>query len=210
MPRWRPVEAVTGRDPKDVISTKDNKSAADVEKAAEKLRDISSDYTEAMSSEEKLAPVLRRIANDARAKATLKPLDASAETALVDAATAGKSTRADALREALYPEGTAATGKPPKEIAAAEKTLAMIGDAFNASFVTVKGKQQRKGATSEGTAGSVAAHGFMNLPSVFAAALSGSDAGGLRWLQHDRMHFELRVEPEKYGAKTPVKDDSHA
>ena len=187
-----PVEAVTGKDPKDQISTDANLPAADVEKAAEALRDISSDYTAAMESTDTLAPVLLRIANAARAKAKLAALTDSA--GLVTAATAA-SGRDAALRTAIHPEKSA----PPKEVTDAEATLKLIGDAFNASFKTAKGVTTRTKASSEASAGSVAAHGFMNLPALFAAALSGNDAGGLKWLQHDRMHFELRAEPSLYG-----------
>ena len=49
----------------------------------------------------------------------------------------------------------------------------------------------------------------MNLPSLLAAALSGNDAGGLRWLQHDRMHFELRSSPSLFGGTAPPQDDAH-
>jgi hypothetical protein len=55
---------------------------------------------------------------------------------------------------------------------------------------------RRVAASSEGTAGTVAAHGFMNMPGKLAAALSGSDGGGLDWLgaagARDFMHFQLK------------------
>ena len=201
-----PVEDVTGKDPKDVLTNKSKPmKAADVEKKAEELREISSDYVKAMESKESLAPVLLKLVNKARGEASLTPLAVSAQTAIVDAATT-KSGREAALRAAIHPEGAAATGKPPKQITQLEDTLERVGDTFNESFV----KGERKGASSEGSRGSVAAHGFMNLPALFAAALAGTDAGGLRWLQHDRMHFETVKEPELYGATPPPKDEGHA
>jgi NADH dehydrogenase/NADH:ubiquinone oxidoreductase subunit G len=53
----------------------------------------------------------------------------------------------------------------------------------------------RVGASSVGTPGSVAAHGFMSMPSRVVAALCGSDGGALDWLgaglARDFMHFQL-------------------
>jgi hypothetical protein len=55
----------------------------------------------------------------------------------------------------------------------------------------------RVGAETEGTPGTVAAHGFLNMPSRLVAAMSGSDAGDLQWLGattvRDFMHFELKA-----------------
>jgi hypothetical protein len=65
---------------------------------------------------------------------------------------------------------------------------------------TFKGGNLNKGvrvpAKTEGDAGSVAAHGFMNLSSELATALISSDGGNLHWLGAasvlDFMHFELK------------------
>lgn len=67
---------------------------------------------------------------------------------------------------------------------------------YAASFERGRTTGSRVGASTEGTPGSVAAHGFMNMPSRLAAALAGSDGGDLDWLGvagvHDVMHFQLK------------------
>ena len=64
------------------------------------------------------------------------------------------------------------------------------------SFVGGRPGGARVAAQTEGTPSTVAAHGFMNMPSKLAAALAGSDGGDLNWLGvagvHDLMHFELK------------------
>jgi hypothetical protein len=75
-----------------------------------------------------------------------------------------------------------------------------VGTAYRTSYGK---KGVRVKAKTEATSGSVAAHGFLNLPPALVAALSGSDAGGLKWLgtaNQDYMHFELAKEPALYSA----------
>lgn len=102
--------------------------------------------------------------------------------------------------------------EPPEALAKAISTVGLVGAAFRASFV--KGTSgKRVGAKSEGTPGTVAAHGFMNLPPVLVGALSGSDAGNLQWLGtssvHDYMHFQLRTPPPLNIVDPPSADARH-
>ncbi len=219
-----PVEDVTGDDPTDEVT--DNRTVAQVETTATELRETSDEYKAAMASDATLAPVLLRLANEGRARVRppLPALAAGAGAALVAAVVlAKKAPRAAALRAALWPEGAAApaqapTGRggptarppaapaPPPEVAAAERRIARIGDAFRTSFAN-RAPITRVGARSEGTPGTVAAHGFMNLPSLLVGALAGSDGGNLRWLgtaNQDFMHFELMPRPRLYTAGAVV------
>ena len=75
-------------------------------------------------------------------------------------------------------------------------TLLEMWTIFRGSFVGGRPGGARVGAQTEGTPSTIAAHGFMNMPSKLAAALAGSDGGDLNWLGvagvHDLMHFELK------------------
>ena len=75
-------------------------------------------------------------------------------------------------------------------------TLLEMWTIFRGSFVGGRPGAARVGAQTEGTPSTIAAHGFMNMPSKLAAALAGSDGGDLNWLGvagvHDLMHFELK------------------
>ena len=77
----------------------------------------------------------------------------------------------------------------------ASGTLVDMWNIYVSSFAGGKTDGARVGAQTEGTPGTVAAHGFMNMPSRLAAALSGSDGGALDWLgadvARDFMHFQL-------------------
>jgi hypothetical protein len=67
------------------------------------------------------------------------------------------------------------------------------------------GKQDKDGdgrrdPQTEGEPGTIAAHGFMDLPAKLVAAMSGSDGGNLKWLgayNQDFMHFELKATPPR-------------
>jgi hypothetical protein len=209
-----PVQDVTGDDPTDENTV--NRTVAQVESTAQELRETSDEYKDAMASDTTLAPVLLRIANEGRAAAT-PPLPALAAGAGADLVAAvverQRAPRAAAIRAALWPEGAPAAGArparppaPPAQIAAAERRIARIGDAFRASFSDAA-RTRKVGASSEGTPGSVAAHGFMNLPALLVGALAGSDGGNLRWLgtaNQDFMHFELMTRPALYTAGAVV------
>lgn len=224
-----PVEDVTGDDPTDETTV--NRTRAQIEVTATELRETSDEYRDAMTSDATLAPVLLRLANEGRARAR-PPLPALAGdgAALVAAVVLPqKPARTAAVRAALWPEGTPAPasapapagGRPaappatPAAITATEGRIARIGDAFRASFTDAT-RTTRTAAKKEGTKGSVAAHGFMNLPSLLVGALAGSDGGNLRWLgtgNQDFMHFELMTRPPLYTAGAVVDpappDDAH-
>jgi hypothetical protein len=113
-------------------------------------------------------------------------------------------TRARTLRAAIWPEGIAAA-PPPDAVAASELRILRVGVAFRESFANQATRTTRVPANSVGTRGSVAAHGFINLPAILVAALAGSDAGNLRWLgtetgSLDFMHFELAPRPALFTA----------
>jgi len=73
-----------------------------------------------------------------------------------------------------------------------EQIIVIVGEKSGAI------KQEKKiSSKAIGTAETIAAHGFINLPSELIAALVGSEGGGLKWLgsvfsgTKDFMHFEL-------------------
>ena len=205
------VAAVTGKNPR--ATTTAGLSADKVQSAATDLRRLSRDYVAAMSGGATIAPVLLRLANEGRTAAKLPALESGVGAALVAAVKVGKTAdRATAIQNAVWPEGkdlpAVSPGKgkkarkpdPPAELAKAIGSIATVGTAFRTSFGA---KGARVAAKTEATAGSVAAHGFLSLPPALVAALSGSDAGGLKWLgtaNQDYMHFELAKEPALYDA----------
>jgi hypothetical protein len=198
-----PVLPVTEDDPR---AAKRGGTSDEVEATAEELRRISREYVAAMESRETLEPVLLRIANEARG--TAAPLTSG--TALLDAAIMTKAKERDkALLAALWPEQAA----PPASVKAAVKTLALIGAAFRTSFVQGKIGGDRVKAATEAKPGTVAAHGFMDLPPALVAALAGSDAGGLVWLGTasvaDFMHFQLAEAPPLYTDEPVTADEAH-
>jgi hypothetical protein len=157
-------------------------------------------------------------------RAALWPEEAAAkEAAAKEAAAKEAAAKEAAEKEAATKKPAAKKKTPPKKdkpkditpatIASAEATIALVGSAYRSSF-DAKGK--RVGAQTEGTPGSVAAHGFMSLPPALVAALAGSDAGGLRWLgtvNQDFMHFELAKEPKLFtdadATAKPPADGAH-
>ena len=76
-------------------------------------------------------------------------------------------------------------------------TLIEMWGIFRGSFEGGKPGAARVAAQTEGTPSTIAVHGFMNMPSKLAAALSGRDGGNLDWLGvasvHDLMHFQLKA-----------------
>ena len=232
-----PVAAVTGTDPrKYVMNSKKSKSmsSAEMSKLAEELKRISDDYTIKMSGPTTLKPVLREIANDARGAADLPALGEAAERDLLAAATeANAKQRAAALRPVVWPEGAATPkAKPPKPVAAAIKTLSMVGNAYLDSIETERERKNREKRAkqgkkpmrskvagradpeSEGNPGSVAAYGFTSLEPALVAALAGNDEGGLQWLGtasvQDYMHFQLYDPPDLPTTGAPPADTAHA
>jgi hypothetical protein len=209
-----PVEDVTGDDPTDEVTL--GRTGAQVETTARELRETSDEYEDAMKDDASLAPVLLRIANEGRAAVTPSALPALTGAAGADLVTAvltgAKAARATAVRRALWPEGTPAPGTggatppapppPHAQILSAERRIQRIGDAYRTSW-SDRARGTRVPASSVGSKGNVAAHGFMNLPPLLVAALAGSDAGNLKWLgtgQEDFMHFELNPRPPLFTA----------
>lgn len=203
------VAAVTGTNPRATRTA--GQTASQVSSAATDLRQLSRDYVTAMASDTSITPVLVRLANQGRTAAKLPELDTSAGATLVAAVKVAKEAdRTAALQDAVWPEGKnlpavspkkgkkAVKPAPPAELAGVLGTLAVVGTAYRTSYGA---KGARAAAKSEGSAGSVAAHGFLSLPPALVAALSGTDAGGLIWLgtsNQDYMHFELAKEPSLY------------
>jgi hypothetical protein len=211
------VRDVTGGNPRPGSTV--GRSMAQVEATAATLKTISDQYKAAMASDTSLAPVVLRLANEARgrAKPALPALPATAGTNLVAALVLGKDDdRNKALRTALWPEGAAGKDKPPAELLDMEKRLNVIGLAFRSSFKD-KARTKKVDVNTEGNRGTVAAGGFLSLPSLLVGALAGSDAGNLRWLgteNQDFMHFELMPRRALYSdgdqVGPPPTDQSHS
>jgi hypothetical protein len=207
-----PVQDVTGGDPTPGDTA--GQSMARIETTATTLRTTSDAYVAAMANDASITPVLLRLANDARARVA-PPLAALTNGApiLAAAVVVDRTAQAQALRTALWPEAPAPPPRvpgrrppppaaPPPQIADAIRRIALIGKAFRLSFTDAR-RTRRTAASSEGTLGSVAAHGFLTLPPLLVGALAGSDAGNLRWLgtaNQDFMHFELMTRPALFTA----------
>ena len=219
------VQDVTGDNPR--AATSRGRTAAQVEVTAADLKSTSDDYAAAMTDATTLAPVLLRLANDGRARTT-PPLPALADGGPIVTAIllADEDARTLALRAAIWPEAPApappqapppAAGRGrrrrapapalpplPEQVATAATKILRVGRAFRESFADAA-RARRVATTSEATRGSVAAHGFLTLPSLLVGALTGSDAGNLRWLgtetnSLDFMHFELSPRPALFTA----------
>ena len=205
------VQAVTGDDPNALTTA--GRTAAQAETAADDMRDISREYVAAMQSEATLAPVLLRLANEARATAGVGAALTDGAALVTAALVVDDDDRARDLRRLLWPEAANATAAMPAALAQASTRLGQIGRVFRASFQ--RGTTgARTAATSEATPGGVAAHGFMSLPPALVGALAGSDAGNLVWLGtasvHDFMHFELAQEPPLFTEVPVARDTAHA
>ena len=126
-----------------------------------------------------------------------------ARKARVEKMTAGVEAAAKKEhREATSDEWTAALAKLGEDVEhevatkAARFLIEMYG-IYKSSF-DKDTKTGRKDASSVGTAGSVAANGFISLKPELIAALTGSDGGDLTWLgdtsgTKDFMHFQLKA-----------------
>ena len=135
----------------------------------------------------------------ARGDATFRKRRADAVTKAERLRKAGKSDADidklvhEPLRQA---EAAAFQGEVGQLAERAAGTLLEMWTIFRGSFVGGRPGGARVAAQTEGTPSTVAAHGFMNMPSKLAAALAGSDGGDLNWLGvasvHDLMHFELK------------------
>ncbi len=141
----------------------------------------------------------RREAADARKEVTSRKRRADAVAKAERLRKAGK-TDADIDKLVREPQQQAEVAAFQGEVGQlaerAAGTLLEMWTIFRGSFVGGRPGAARVGAQTEGTPSTVAAHGFMNMPSKLAAALAGSDGGDLNWLGvasvHDLMHFELK------------------
>ncbi|MDO8144910.1 DUF4157 domain-containing protein [Isoptericola sp. 178] len=205
------VADVTGVNPRP--GTTVGRTAAQVTTTARSLRAASDAYVAAMTDDASLAPVLLRLANAARAAARpALPALPSGDPLVAALVLTRERPRAAALRTAVWPEASTPVAgahppAPPAPITAVEEALERIGTAYRATFRNVRTRTAtgHVRATSEGTRGSVAAHGFLNLPPLLVAALTGSDAGNLKWLgtaNQDFMHFELNPRPPLFTTGT--------
>jgi len=205
------VQAVTGDNPNALTTA--GRTAAQAETAADDMRDISREYVAAMQSEATLAPVMLRLANEARTTAGVGAALTDGAALVTAALVVNDDDRARDLRRLLWPEAPNATAAMPRALGQVVTRLGRIGRVFRASFQ--RGTTgARTAASSEATPGGVAAHGFMSLPPALVGALAGSDAGALVWLGtagvHDFMHFELAVEPPLFTEVPVTRDTAHA
>ena len=132
-----------------------------------------------------------KLANASRATEKLAALS-NVETGPLVATVMTPGMTAEKLIPLLF--GGSTVTKP--RTAAAQRLLD-VHSIYKASFADGGGRVK---ATTPPSAGSLAAHGFFNLPPELVAALVATDGGGLRWLgshtgTKDYMHFELRDEP---------------
>ena len=205
------VQAVTGDNPNALTTA--GRTAAQAETAADDMRDISREYVAAMESEATLAPVMLRLANEARATAGVGAALTDGAALLTAALVVNDDDRARDLRRLLWPEAPNATAPMPRALGQIATRLGRIARVFRASFQHGT-TGARTAASTEATPGGVAAHGFMSLPPALVGALAGSDAGNLVWLGtasvHDFMHFELAQEPPLFTEVPVTPDAAHA
>ncbi|GLY92769.1 hypothetical protein [Actinoplanes sp. NBRC 103695] len=181
------VKDATGVDP--ATQEDDGLDAAGVQKVAATLHQASADYVAVMSEPARFTARVRQIADGVRAAEKLKNLDDTGADALSTVLRTGKGAAppVDAVLTAAF--GEVAATDAQKAAAATLVRLAKVWRLANPA----SGKRPK--AATEGTVGSVAANGFLNLQPMLVGGLSGTNAGNLNWLGcssvHDYMHFEL-------------------
>jgi hypothetical protein len=192
------VEAVTGVDV-DRSSTgaqpnyTTGLTAARVRDEVKRLANASRAYVDAMHDDASIAATMLIYLNEARRVEGRAPLSASAAGPILTAARA-KAAKPKAVATLMFPTPSGAASPKAALLArrrAAAETLIDLHRTYRASFHG----SGRTPAAAIASKGSVAAHGFMNLPPFLVGALSGSDSGRLLWLGtssvHDFQHFEL-------------------
>jgi len=147
-----------------------------------------------------------------RRDANLKKADADrarrAEAYRKDAELTAKGVSDDEIQKRVWDPFWAGEGKRlDADVSAitdrAAQMLLKMWATYEQSLQT--GKQDKDGdgrrdPQTEGEPGTIAAHGFMDLPAKLVAAMSGSDGGNLKWLgayNQDFMHFELKSTPPR-------------
>jgi hypothetical protein len=194
----RLVPAITGHSPFKAVDPPakgDNwtlgRTYGEVLKEATALAESSRRYTEAFADEKAVAKTILKLANASRATEKLAALT-DLETGPLVATVMTPNIKAEKLIPLLF----GATTVTKARTAAAQRLLDVYS-IYKASFADGGGRLK---ASTPPSAGSLAAHGFFNLPPELVAALVADDGGGLRWLgshagTKDYMHFELREKP---------------
>ena len=222
------IEAITGVDPsRDVEGrpmTTDPRTFDEMLEEADRLSVASEQLSAAFADEESLVATAYRIAGD-RGDPTGGPEQLSP---LMFAAAgeegrwrwepyptpAPAKPRTDANRQALatfvFPTDTGESSRIWDEslVTSTVDLLALMARIFRETFTpTRKDPNRRVSPTARSPSDAqLALHGFLSVPPEMVAALSGSDAGNLRWLAmmggragtKDYMHFELRQRPDLY------------
>ena len=168
---------------------------ADEESLVRAALEIASRRGEPAGDAEELSPLLFA-AGEERGRWRYRPVAPAG-------ATEGRDRHRQALARFLFPTelGDQSRDWPPELVQATVDLLALMARTFRATF-TARG---RVAATARSPSDAqLAFHGFLSVPPEVVAALSGSDAGDLRWLgamrggTKDYMHFELRERPKLY------------
>jgi hypothetical protein len=222
------VKVVTGQDIDKGSSGKGRgnfttgKQYEDVKVEAERLREISQDYTAAFESEDTLKQLMLRYVNGALVTnwptSFADDLLRTAQTADQAGDDQGRNV-AELLKELKEVAATGAVSKGPStllqpppslqdiiesaELARLGQTLVWLARVYRQSIAKPPpvGPPNRVASDFEGTPSTIAVHGFMNLDPDLVAALVSS---GLRWLgsvgegTKDFMHFELVNPPALY------------
>jgi hypothetical protein len=195
----RLVPAITGHSPFKAVNPPaagDNwtlgRTYDEVLREAKALAESSRRYAEAFADEAAVTKTILKLANASRLTEKLPALT-DVETGPLVATVKTPKVKAEKLVPLLFGDTTVTEART----AAAQRLLDVYA-IFTASFAKGGGRVK---ASTPPSAGSLAAHGFFNLPPELVAALVADDGGGLRWLgshagTKDYMHFELRDRPQ--------------
>jgi hypothetical protein len=229
-PRARMIEAITGIDVTEdaegeVIDT-DEQTSEEMLEEAERLALASERFVAAFKDEISLAVAGQGIAEERGAPVgtahEIGPLMFAAGDEQVKwwryepyepNKPPGKRMRRDAAHQELarfiFPVDAGDETMPWDEsvVRSTVDLLAYMTRIYKATFArkTKRNKTGKVPATAKDpTDAQLAVHGFMSVPPELVAALTGTDAGNLRWLgmmsgqTKDYMHFELRHRPKLY------------
>jgi hypothetical protein len=184
------VADATGVDPRK--ATSGGKTAFGLRDVATSQYDASAAYVRIMGDADLFTARIRQIVDGVRIQEKQPALDDAAARGLSESLrTGGKTPPAEgAILAAAFPAGAATSAR--KSAVASLLRLARARRAANPA------KGGHPGATSRASTGSVAAHGFLNLPPLAVAALAGSDSG-CRDVDHDpsldRLTRQLETRP---------------
>jgi hypothetical protein len=172
------------------------RTSAQMQQEAERLQAASDDLEAAFTSEQSLAAAALKLATERGAPTG----GAGALFDVMMNLQEGNADRAD-LMAFVFP---AAVGQwDPRTVTETLDALTTMGRIW--TEILARGGPERIGMEPQFPSdAALAVHGFMNLPPEVVAALSGSDAGNLKWLgsesgsTKDFMHFDLRQRPQLY------------